>query len=66
MLAVQKDGQVVGQAVMARWTQERFAFTTRGYEELAWVVASTRAEAERLAEELLAVLEALRRWQGGL
>ncbi len=60
-VAVQKDGQVVGGLVAARWNGDRFAFTSRNYETLAWVAVDKRS-AERLEAELKAVLEALRRW----
>ncbi len=57
-----QDGLMVGRTVMARWTDDRFVFTSRGWEELAWV-AVDRKEASLLEAELEAVLEALRRWR---
>ncbi len=59
---VRKDGQVVGGLVAARWNGEFFAFTSRNYETLAWVVADRR-NAKQLEAELEVVLEALRRWK---
>ncbi len=65
MQAARTDRWLRGRTVLASWDRNWFRLGLDAQETWFWVLVD-RQSARQLEQELLAALEALRRWQGGL